>query len=45
MVANLEPRAIKGIESRGMILMIHDEGKGLVMIRPETEVEPGSQIS
>ena len=45
MVANLEPRAIKGIESRGMILMIHDERKGLVMIRPETDVEPGSQIS
>ena len=45
MVANLEPRAIKGIESKGMILMIHDESKGLVMIRPEAEVEPGSQIS
>ena len=45
MVANLEPRKIKGIESRGMILMIHDENNGLVMITPENEVQPGSQIS
>jgi methionyl-tRNA synthetase len=45
-VANLEPRAIKGIESKGMILMIHDEAKGgLVMIQPESEVEPGSAVN
>jgi len=44
-VANLEPRAIKGIDSKGMILMIHDEEKGLIMIQPEKEAADGSQIS
>ncbi len=43
-VANLEPRAIKGIDSKGMILMIHDEEKGLIMIQPEKEAADGSQI-
>jgi methionine--tRNA ligase beta chain len=40
---NLEPRSIRGIESRGMILAIDVEGKP-VLLHPEREVPPGSVI-
>ena len=33
-VANLEPRKIKGIESKGMILMAEDKDGKLVMVAP-----------
>ena len=33
-VANLEPRKIKGIESKGMILMAEDKDGKLVMVSP-----------
>lgn len=42
LVANLAPRAIKGITSQGMILMIDDEDGKLVFLRPDKEVKPGS---
>jgi len=43
-VANLEPRKIKGIESKGMILMAEDKDGKLVMVSPEVKVNNGSTI-
>jgi len=43
-VANLEPRKIKGIESQGMILMAEDKDGNLVMVTPATKVSNGSMI-
>ena len=43
-VANLEPRKIKGIESKGMILMAEDRDGKLVMVTPESKVSNGSMI-
>jgi methionyl-tRNA synthetase len=43
-VANLEPRKIKGIESKGMILMAEDKGGKLVMVTPADKVNNGSMI-
>ncbi len=43
-VANLEPRRIKGIESKGMILMAEDQDGKLVIISPEEKVNNGSII-
>jgi len=43
-VANLEPRKIKGIESKGMILMAEDKNGKLVMVSPSDKVSNGSMI-
>jgi methionyl-tRNA synthetase len=43
-VANLEPRRIKGIESKGMILMAEDKDGKLVMVSPSEKVSNGSII-
>ena len=43
-VANLEPRKIKGIESKGMILMAEDKNGKLVMVSPSDSVSNGSMI-
>jgi methionyl-tRNA synthetase len=43
-VANLEPRKIKGIESKGMILMAEDNDGKLVMVTPAEKVSNGSAI-
>lgn len=43
-VANLEPRKIKGIESQGMILMAEDKDGKLVMVTPADKVSNGSMI-
>ncbi len=43
-VANLEPRKIKGIESKGMILMAEDKDGKLVMVTPTDKVSNGSMI-
>ena len=43
-VANLEPRKIKGIESKGMILMAEDKDGKLVMVTPSEKVGNGSPI-
>jgi len=43
-VANLEPRKIKGIESKGMILMAEDRDGKLVMVTPSEKVGNGSPI-
>ena len=44
-VANLEPRNLMGVESRGMILAAHDEIGNPVVIGVERDVPPGSKIS
>ena len=43
-VANLEPRKIRGIESKGMILMAEDKDGKLVMVTPADKVSNGSSI-
>ncbi|HNR40919.1 MAG TPA: methionine--tRNA ligase [Bacteroidales bacterium] len=43
-VANLEPRKIKGIESKGMILMAEDSGGKLVLVSPAEKTGNGSII-
>jgi methionyl-tRNA synthetase len=45
LLANLEPRKIKGIESQGMILMAEDADGTLKLIAPEAVVKPGSDVS
>jgi len=43
-IANLEARKIKGIESQGMILMAEDKDGRLVMVTPVDKVSNGSMI-
>ena len=43
-VANLEPRKIKGIESKGMILMAEDKDGKLVLVAPAQKVSNGSMV-
>lgn len=43
-LANLAPREIKGIESRGMILMAEDALGRLVLVQPEDKVMSGAMI-
>lgn len=42
-VNNLEPATIRGIESRGMILAAND-GSKLVLVTPDRDIAPGSQV-
>lgn len=42
-VANLEPRKLMGHESQGMLLAASDD-LGPVLIVPESEVKPGTEI-
>lgn len=42
-VANLEPRTIKGVESQGMLLAASCEGEPVLLV-PEKEVETGSKV-
>ncbi len=43
-IANLAPRKMRGIESQGMILSALDADGRLVVIGPQGEVRPGSQV-
>jgi methionyl-tRNA synthetase len=43
-VANLEPRKIRGIESKGMILMAENSDGRLVLVSPHEKVNDGSVI-
>lgn len=43
-IANLEPRKIKGIESKGMILCAEDKEGKLVLVAPTDKVSNGSMI-
>ena len=42
-VNNLEPATIRGVESRGMILAAND-GSKLVLVTPDRDIAPGSQV-
>jgi methionyl-tRNA synthetase len=43
---NLEPKKLKGIESRGMILAaVNDDHSEVKLIQPDGEIELGSQVS
>lgn len=42
-VANLEPRTLRGVESQGMLLAASDNGPVLLM--PDRTVSPGSKIT
>ncbi|MEM8834694.1 MAG: methionine--tRNA ligase subunit beta [Planctomycetota bacterium] len=49
-VANLEPRTIRGEESRGMLLAASDAQKGseersVVLLQPMGDIAPGSMVS
>ncbi len=43
-VANLAPRKLRGIESKGMILLAEDENGKLIFVSPETAVANGSMV-
>ena len=48
-LANLEPRVLRGIESQGMILAAVSEGNGsdgetVKILQPESEIEEGSKV-
>ena len=42
-ITNLEPRVVKGFESRGMVLAVGAEGQA-VLLHPDCEVPPGSLV-
>lgn len=42
-VVNMEPRVLRGVESRGMILAASVDGRA-VILRPDEEVPPGSIV-
>jgi len=44
-IANLAPRKIKGIESKGMILMAEDEKGKLRFVMPSEKMPDGSKVS
>jgi methionyl-tRNA synthetase len=43
-IVNLAPRNIKGIESRGMVLLAEDENGKLTFMVPETAIKNGSPV-
>ncbi len=43
-LVNLEPRPLKGIESKGMILCAQDPTGKLVLVKPESLVRNGSEV-
>lgn len=44
LLANLEPRKIRGVESQGMLLMAENKDGSLALISPEQHATPGSII-
>ncbi len=44
-LANLEPRKIRGILSQGMILAAVDKDGNVVLLHPDKEVPPGTKVS
>jgi len=43
-IVNLAPRTIKGIESKGMVLLAEDENGKLVFVIPEKKIKNGSTV-
>jgi len=44
-VTNLEPRAIRGVDSNGMLLAVHDESGAVYVLNSERAVKAGSPVS
>ena len=44
LVANLEPRKMRGVESQGMVLMAEDAAGKLVFVQPKDVVGPGAEV-
>lgn len=44
LVANLEPRKMRGVESQGMVLMAEDATGKLRFVRPQEAMAPGSGV-
>ena len=44
-VANLDPRKMRGIESQGMILMAEDKAGKLHFVNPDNKIDEGSGVS
>ena len=44
LVANLEPRKMRGVESQGMVLMAEDASGKLVFVQPREVVPPGGEV-
>ncbi|MBP6391636.1 MAG: methionine--tRNA ligase [Flavobacteriales bacterium] len=44
LVANLEPRKMRGVESQGMVLMAEDANGQLVFVQPKDVIAPGSEV-
>jgi methionyl-tRNA synthetase len=44
LLANLEPREIKGIQSKGMILLAEESGGRLIFVTPEEKTDVGAEV-
>jgi methionyl-tRNA synthetase len=44
LLANLEPREIKGIKSQGMILLAEESSGKLIFVTPEEPTTPGAEV-
>ncbi|MEX1132325.1 MAG: methionine--tRNA ligase [Flavobacteriales bacterium] len=44
LVANLEPRKMRGVESKGMVLMAEDPSGKLVFVQPKDIMGPGAEV-
>jgi methionyl-tRNA synthetase len=44
LVANLEPRKMRGVESQGMVLMAEDATGKLVFVQPKEVIGPGAEV-
>ena len=44
LVANLEPRKMRGVESQGMVLMAEDPAGKLVFVQPKEAIGPGAEV-
>ena len=44
LVANLEPRKMRGVESQGMVLMAEDSAGKLVFVKPQDVISPGAEV-
>lgn len=43
-VANLEPKTLRGVESQGMLLAASD-GEKIILLQPDAETTPGSKVN
>jgi len=43
-IANLEPKVVRGLESQGMLLAAEDSNGRVILLSPEKAIEEGSRI-